>query len=93
MKWLSTVKGWPEKKKKTFSIISAGALTILIVAAWIAFRPSTNTFVESDANNKAIQYVTKSFNEISNQFNTLGEQLFGTSSASTTEATSATTTQ
>ncbi len=89
MKLLEKIKSWPDEKKKVFSLITAIAATVIIVGTWISFRPSidTNVPVSNLADKKDINSLKDSFQKISESFNAIKGQLFGTTTNSTSTAT------
>lgn len=85
-------KSWPEEKRKLFSLISAGVLTLGIVVTWFSFNP---IFVASTGENAAstnnTDYLGDTLNKISEQYNLVKDQianLTATTSTSTANSSS-----
>ena len=79
-------KGWSDEKKKGFSIVLAGILTIIITVTWFSLNPSFSS-VDLGNESQAIDtnYLNDTLSKITEQYNTVIDQISNlTSSTSKT---------
>ena len=91
MKIKDTFKNWSEEKKKAFSIILAGIITVLIVIVWFSINPLFNPVVfDNKTQTNNTDYLNDSLNKITEQYNTVVNQIsnLGSLISSTTAGTS-----
>jgi len=80
-------KSWPEEKKKMFSIMAAGVITLGIAITWFSFNPIfTTNNIDNNIQTNNTDYFGDTLNKITEQYNLIKDQisnLTGTSSTST----------
>jgi len=69
-------KSWSEQKKKNFSIILAGIITVLIVITWFSFNPLFGP-VDIGNNTQTVNtdYLNDTLNKITEQYNIVVDQI------------------
>ncbi len=95
MKIFDIIRNWPDEKKKKFSIVIALCITIVIAGTWFIFRSKLDISQKGDqADKQTVNAFTDSFQKISADFNSIKEQISGTTtnSASSTEESATSTT-
>ena len=92
MKVIERIKSWPEKKKRSFAIILAIVLTIVIVGVWYWYDATYNAKNESTYHPNPFASFSGMFSDISNEFHSASTQLASTTAFIKSEIASSTAT-
>ena len=78
MSLISTIRNWPDKKKRNFTIVTAIILTLLIVGVWYWFDSTYNAKDEPTYKPNPFASFSGMFQDIGNEFHTASNQLAST---------------
>ena len=82
-------KSWPEEKKKMFSMIAAGVITLTIVIIWFSFNPIfTTNNINNNIQTDNTDYFGETLNKITEQYNLVKDQISNLKATSTENSSS-----
>ena len=96
MNIIDKLRKMPDSKKNTFAIVAAFFLTLIVSVSWFAFSPKKpdNVWdVKSIFKDVPVASLQESLQKSEDNFNVLKNQIFGTTTSTTTNITQASTTE
>jgi cytoskeletal protein RodZ len=85
------LKKMPDEKKKTFSVIIAVIVTLILAVGWFFVKSKISYFNEKNPEEeRAVDDLKQSFYQVSDKFKEAKNQYFGTSTGTSTDLNQAT---